>query len=203
MDRRYLPPPPSLSINNPSPNDYRSNSNTRGGDPLDLDYEISFVQFCNHIRRTNPAAANDGDLKERYNAYRFQLQGKLARRTFEQHSQASWMKERYHPLDSRKWDAERDARKRLLFSRWTEEIISGKWDDVCLDEKEEVTQVVEDDSNEMFPSTAMGAVEGEEDGTGMEVEGQSCTLTIKSITPSIPREKILEVVFLTFTLKKS
>lgn len=93
---------------------------------------------------------------------------KQTKQFFEQFNGNFWFREKYHPLERIRWLEEIKERKQKGMLMWKSEMDSGIWDTVCLDE--DSTTSKDPDSKE------------------------SRALTLKSVSPSIAREKIHEVL---------
>ncbi|RKP05178.1 hypothetical protein THASP1DRAFT_20109 [Thamnocephalis sphaerospora] len=142
-------------------------------DPYKLDYLVSFRQFAEYVNnRTRGRRYDDRELSEQYAAYKRDYTKRQCKKFFDAHHEMAWFREKYHPMERQRWIEEVHALKRENYEQFKLDAAAGKYDDICLDEG--VTDV----------KTLANINADEESDT---------VLFVKSITPAIGREKVIEM----------
>lgn len=156
---------------------YKSNPTV---DPSQLDYLITFKQYCDYIRSTNPRTHFDDDeYTKKYNVYKEKFNAKQLATFFEQQKDKEWFQEKYHPSLSKKRKDELKQLKQRYYSQYLIDLENGKYDDVRFDEPE--------GGFKQQDTPMSGTAEGEAS------EEWEPRLIIKTVPPTIPRNKIVEV----------
>ncbi|KAL2023208.1 hypothetical protein VTK56DRAFT_3331 [Thermocarpiscus australiensis] len=214
---RYVPgqdPSPPQPLTNPIP------------DPLKLPYQVGFSYFGEWWRanerikeekerlRTGrrreperargPREAQEEREKEKakiqaaYDAYKEELQAKMAQTFVKQHKEEQWFKERYVPEVRDVFRQKLNEMRRGAYARWEQDLASGLFDDFSLEgipksESNGAGGVVEKEEGE---ATAANEVLGVGDlvpANNAEIRDDSLfqpTLLIKTIAPSVSRQNL-------------
>ncbi|CAO3665810.1 unnamed protein product [Umbelopsis ramanniana] len=149
-------------------------------DPSQLDYLITFKQYCDYIRSTNPRTHFDDDeYTKKYTVYKEKFNAKQLATFFEQQKDKEWFQEKYHPSLSKKRKDELKQLKQRYYSQYLIDLENGKYDDVRFDEPE--------GGFKQQDTPMSGTAEGEAS------EEWEPRLIIKTVPPTIPRNKIVEM----------
>jgi hypothetical protein len=149
-------------------------------DPSQLDYLITFKQYCDYLRSTHPRTHFDDDeYTKKYTVYKEKFNAKQLATFFEQQKDKEWFQEKYHPTLAKNRKEELKQLKQRCYNQYMIDLENGKYDDVRFDEpeggfKQQDTQMagsVEEDASEEWEPR----------------------LIIKTVPPTIPRNKIVEV----------
>ncbi|KAI8983500.1 hypothetical protein BDB01DRAFT_791017 [Pilobolus umbonatus] len=178
------------------------NSNWNGSvgrftiDPLQLDYLVSFKQFYEYTKRTASRRIDDDDMQKRYANYKEKFAARQLAQFFIANKDKEWFQEKYHPtLSIPRYEDIKLRRKRYL-RQFLDELQKGEYDAVQYDQSSQTsvgapnTLITEDPSDEPdVGDLSNEAVLNDNDGN-IEYEPQ---LVIKTVPPTISREKILEM----------
>ncbi|KAI9499201.1 hypothetical protein BDB00DRAFT_866685 [Zychaea mexicana] len=175
-----------------------------------LDYVVPFKLFCEHLRTVHSRSHFDDDeLQKRYQQYREKVLGRQLSAFFNNNKEKQWFQEKYHPKIAK--DRIEDTKKRRLQSlqQFTKDLEDGKYDDVNYDELSKTVAAAgtsadqEPGNNEdIIAATGPGTTTKEEETTenaGQEEDADMSTkeyedhLVIKTVPPTIAREKIIEM----------
>lgn len=149
-------------------------------DPSQLDYLISFKQYCDYLRSTHPRSHFDDDeYTKKYTVYKEKFNAKQLASFFEQQKDKEWFQEKYHPTLSLKRTEELKHLKKRYYDQYLQDLEKGKYDDIRFDEPEGGFK----QQDTLMSNTT------EEDGA----EEWEPRLIIKTVPPTIPRNKIVEV----------
>lgn len=207
-------PAPAQALTNPIP------------DPLKLPYQVGFSYFGEWWRtnekikeekerlRTGrrreperirgPREAQEEREKEKakiqaaYDAYKEDLQAKMAQSFVKQHKEEQWFRERYVPEVRDALRQQLNELRRGAYGRWEQDLTSGVFDDFSLEgipksESNGAGGVVEKEEGE---ATAANEVLGVGDlvpANSVEIRDESLfqpTLLIKTIAPSVSRHNL-------------
>ncbi|RCH81258.1 hypothetical protein CU098_006009, partial [Rhizopus stolonifer] len=152
-------------------------------DPAQLDYLVSFKQFSEYTKRTSNRRIDDEDMQKRFAHYKEKFAARQLAQFFTANKDKEWFQEKYHPTISRPRQENVKERRRRYLNEFLQELESGQYDDVCFDKDSSPT--TQEEENE--PAEP---VETTEDDTNAEFESR---LVIKTVPPTIAREKILEM----------
>ncbi|CEI97683.1 hypothetical protein RMCBS344292_11813 [Rhizopus microsporus] len=142
-------------------------------DPNQLDYLVPYKQFYEYTKRTSNRRIDDEDVQKRYSHYKEKFAARQLSQFFSANKDKQWFLEKYHPTHSRARYEEMIQRRKKYMQEFLAALEQGEFDDVCFDKKPE-------------SSTA-----GEQ--TTEEEEEYESRLVIKTVPPTIAREKILEM----------
>lgn len=146
-------------------------------DPSQLDYLISFKQYCDYLRNAHPRSHFDDDeYTKKYTAYKEKFNAKQLEGFFELQKEKEWFQEKYHPTFSADRKQEIKQLKRRYFDQYLKDLEAGKYDDVRFDE----------------PEGGFAQQEASPSNVGNSDEWEP-RLIIKTVPPTIPRNKIVEV----------
>ncbi|KAI8053415.1 hypothetical protein BDF22DRAFT_474611 [Syncephalis plumigaleata] len=142
-------------------------------DPYKLDYMVSFRQFADYVNnRTRGRRYDDRDLSEQYAAYKRDCTKRQCKKFYEAHKEMAWFREKYHPMERRRWLDEVRTIKIENYKQFKEDAEAGNLDNISLDEGGPIEASVMD----------------------IDAEAESDTiLFVKSITPAIGRDKVVEM----------
>lgn len=151
-------------------------------DPSQLDYLISFKHYCDYLRNAHPRSHFDDDeYTKKYTLYKEKFNGKQLVTFFEQQKDKEWFQEKYHPAMSLKRKERLKQLKQRYYDQYLVDLENGKYDDVRFDEPEGGFK----QQDTIMSSTAEGEAE----------EEWEPRLIIKTVPPTIPRNKIVEVKY--------
>ncbi|KAG0762589.1 hypothetical protein G6F62_002640 [Rhizopus arrhizus] len=143
-------------------------------DPNQLDYLVPYKQFSEYHRRTAGRRIDDEDIQKRYAHYKEKFASRQLSQFFSANKDKQWFLEKYHPVQSRARYEDMIQRRKRYLKDFLMSLENGELDDIRLDKTTE--DVVE-------------AKKEEED----ENEEYEPRLVIKTVPPTIAREKILEM----------
>ncbi|CAO3630533.1 unnamed protein product [Mucor hiemalis] len=155
-------------------------------DPNQLDYLVPFKQFFDYTKRTSNRRIDDEDMQKRYAHYKEKFASRQLAQFFVANKEKEWFQEKYHPkLSLPRYNDIKVRRKRYL-SNFLEELEKGVFDEIRYDKEGQAT-TTNDSKNEDETETteAMNA-----DDSNAEYETR---LVIKTVPPTIAREKIIEM----------
>ncbi|KAJ3402696.1 hypothetical protein HDV05_008306, partial [Chytridiales sp. JEL 0842] len=190
----------------PSPQSHSHSHSHRSKplDPLKLDYLLPFRQYAEYIRSTNRSSTlEDQDMRKMYGTYREDYYAKLLAKFFDEHKGLEWMREKYHPVESKEWKDAIKGRKAEAYLKYLEDLEKGVLDGVGFDEKGSDAKTAPVDAADAAVAEdekeSQGAEEGGKSGSTATLnEGagkQSTTaLFIKNLTGSVKRQQILDLV---------
>ncbi|KAI8327951.1 hypothetical protein BD560DRAFT_417555 [Blakeslea trispora] len=190
----YVPGPrpnlgayPMIDMMNPQ----MVNQNWNGGvgrfplvDPVQLDYLVPFKQFSEYIKRTSGRRVDDEDMQKRFAHYKEKFAARQLAQFFNANKDKEWFQEKYHPTISRPRQEDVKERRRRYLNEFLQELENGQYDEVCFDKDDSPTTQEEEEQ----PSEAIES--NFEDDENAEFESK---LVIKTVPPTIAREKILEM----------
>lgn len=150
-----------------------------------LDYIVSFKQFCEHLRSVHSRSHFDDDeLQKRYQHYKEKVQARQLANFFNSNKDKQWFLEKYHPTASRDRIEDMKRRRRDNQTQFLADLEKGHYDDINYDApaKSSTNDTEEDDVADKQDSTAAA--------DDQEYENQ---LVIKTVPPTIARQRIIEV----------
>lgn len=153
-----------------------------------LDYVVSFKQFTEYLRHTHPRSHFDDDeIQKRYGRYKEKVTTKQLAAFFEANKDKQWFQEKYHPSFSQERSADVKRRRRLLLESFLKDLKDGKYDDVLYDaSSHKQDEDIKEATEEPQEATA--------DSTDAPAEELVNHLVIKTVPPTIARQKIIEVM---------
>ncbi|CAG8555537.1 8571_t:CDS:2, partial [Ambispora leptoticha] len=157
-------------------------------DPAELDFLVTYKYYADYVLSQNPKMhPEDEELHKLYTKYKEEFGLRQLRTFFEAHRNEEWFLEKYHPTHIAKRATEINALKKQLYDKFITELKAGKFDAICNENEEPETTIKED-----------AVVKTEETVTEVksEVDDDGNRLFIKSVPPTIKREKIIENLFM-------
>jgi hypothetical protein len=152
-------------------------------DPAQLDYLVPFKQFYEYTKRTATRRIDDDEMQKRFGHYKEKFAARQLAQFFVANKEKEWFQEKYHPTLSRPRYEDIKTRRRRYLSEFLVELEKGDYDAVCYDKDGSAATP----SNEQDdPDAAIDSIE--DDNTEYESR-----LVIKTVPPTIAREKIMEV----------
>ncbi|KAI8642566.1 hypothetical protein BD408DRAFT_416434 [Parasitella parasitica] len=154
-------------------------------DPAQLDYLVPFKHFFEYTRRTATRRIDDEDMQKRFAQYKEKFAVRLLAQFFTANKDKEWFQDKYHPTVSIPRQDDIKARRRRYLKDFLEELERGDFDAVNYDkdgpttaqnDEDELTEAISSDSNE--------------DDANIEYDTK---LVIKTVPPTIAREKIMEM----------
>ncbi|KAF3938525.1 hypothetical protein ABW19_dt0207236 [Dactylella cylindrospora] len=134
-------------------------------DPHGFDYVVPFSYFSDWWSGS-PAGApskskygTDMTMKEKYEAYKDGLNGRVAKLFVKSHKDEEWFRERYIEGEGDEWRAKTLEWRKGQWKIWADELKSGRWDNWLADAKEGVKINITAQPNGKEPS------EGKEEST--------------------------------------
>lgn len=161
-------------------------------DPNQLDYLVPFKQFYDYTRRTATRRIDDDDMQKRYAHYKEKFAARQLAQFFVANKDKEWFQEKYHPkLSQPRYEDIKLRRKRYL-KTFLDELEKGDYDEIRFDKDGQANPAAADGNNDddSGPEIITEAPKPDENNNNEEYETR---LVIKTVPPTIPREKILEV----------
>ncbi|KAI7863340.1 hypothetical protein BDF14DRAFT_1734290 [Spinellus fusiger] len=147
-------------------------------DPQQLNFLMPYKQFSDNLRNTHARSYfTEEELHSRYLSYKQTYATRQLTEFFKSNKDKIWFLEKYHPVHSLAHEQDTKKRRRHDYDVFMAGLERGEYDDVNYDghpDQQEDRQKMEE-----------GEGEGEE-----EYENK---LVIKTVPPTIPREKIIEM----------
>lgn len=162
-----------------------------------MDYLVPFKQFNDFTRRTSTRRIDDEDMQARYAAYKEKFSSRQLAQFFVANKDKEWFQEKYHPKKSQpRYEDIKDRRRRYL-KTFVEDLEKGVYDDINFDKKEDGAAAANADAaaeneNKEEKKEGEAVTATAENGDDADAEYESC-LVIKTVPPTIAREKIMEV----------
>ncbi|KAG9298191.1 hypothetical protein G9A89_002679 [Geosiphon pyriformis] len=145
-------------------------------DPTELDFLVTFKYFVDYIITQNKVHPDDDELHKLYTKYKEEFGLRQLRTFFEAHRNEEWFLEKYHPVHMSKRGEETNLLKKQLHAKFISDLKAGKFDNICHEESDNKEETKAD---------------GPE--TKSEIEDEGNRLFIKSVPPTIQREKIVNM----------
>lgn len=146
---------------------------------------MPFKHFFEFTRRTSTRRIDDEDMQKRFAHYKEKFAVRLLAQFFAANKDKEWFQDKYHPTISIPRLDDIKIRRRRYLKEFLEELERGNYDKVNYDKDGPITTQNDDDE----PAEAVGT-ESNEDDANAEYETR---LVIKTVPPTIAREKIMEV----------
>lgn len=146
---------------------------------------MPFKHFFEFTRRTSTRRIDDEDMQKRFAHYKEKFAVRLLAQFFAANKDKEWFQDKYHPTISIPRLDDIKIRRRRYLKEFLEELEHGNYDKVNYDKDGPITTQNDDDE----PAEAVGT-ESNEDDANAEYETR---LVIKTVPPTIAREKIMEV----------
>ncbi|ORZ08708.1 arsenite-resistance protein 2-domain-containing protein [Absidia repens] len=156
-------------------------------DPHQLDYVVSFKQYCDYLRQTHPKLTDD-EFQTRYDDYKEMISVKQLPQFFANNKEKQWFLEKYHPhLSKARVD---DTKQRRLHNLTTfmQALQHGDYDRVYYDSKD--TDIT---SNNDGTAEEINTDNSNIDDTLSNKEAFDNHLVIKTVPPTISRQKIIDM----------
>ncbi|OAD05251.1 C2H2-type zinc finger transcription factor [Mucor lusitanicus CBS 277.49] len=156
-------------------------------DPAQLDYLVPFKHFFEFTRRTSARRIDDEDMQKRFAQYKEKFAVRLLAQFFAANKDKEWFQDKYHPTISVPRLEDIKVRRRRYLKEFLEELERGDYDRVNYDKDGPTTTQNDDDE----PAEAAASAEfNDDDAANAEYETR---LVIKTVPPTIAREKIMEM----------
>ncbi|KAI8684076.1 C2H2-type domain-containing protein [Fusarium keratoplasticum] len=224
-DRRRITSPPA-NIDRYVPGQEASSSGNVTvnplADPVKLPYQVGFSYFgewwrmnekikeekerIRTGRRREPERARGPEDREKekakiqaaYDAYKEELQAKMARAFVSEHKREQWFKERYVPEIRDDFRAKLNEHRRGAYSQWEQDLESGTFDDFSLEglpksESNGSGGVVEKEEGEATATNEILGVGDLVPANGADIRDENQfqpTLLIKTIAPHVSRQNL-------------
>jgi hypothetical protein len=148
-----------------------------------VDFLVPFKQFYEYTRRTSNRRVEDEEMQKRYAHYKEKFAARQLAQFFAANKEKEWFQEKYHPTHSVARADDIKQRRRRHLERFLADLENGKYDQVKFDKDAQTTGTDEPEE----PEEPMGEPMDEDN---VEYETR---LVIKTVPPTIAREKIIEV----------
>ncbi|KAG0194485.1 hypothetical protein DFQ28_010569 [Apophysomyces sp. BC1034] len=161
-------------------------------DPNQFDFLMPYKQFCEYLRQTHSRSQFDeSELQSRYGKYKAKYAARQLSLFFSSNKDKQWFQEKYHPTIALPRIQEMKQRRRQYLKDFLTALDEGKFDDIQYDEQNSVDQTSSSDHKED------GEVEKESESY-TEIQGDGTVeyeqhLIIKTVPPTIPRQRIIEM----------
>lgn len=143
-------------------------------------------QFSDYTKRTAGRRIDEEEIQKRYALYKEKFLSRQLAQFFDANKEKEWFQEKYHPIISRPRQDDVKERRRRYLNEFLEALQKGDYDQVRYDKNAQSTTTIGEDEDEPENTTTEAS---EEDGNA-EYESY---LVIKTVPPTIAREKIIEV----------
>ncbi|RHZ57035.1 hypothetical protein Glove_395g48 [Diversispora epigaea] len=153
-------------------------------DPEQLDFLVTFKYFAEFLQSSQPKVRfTDDDLHKRYNDYKEVFAIKQLKSFFEVHKKEEWFLEKYHPKFMEPRVIATKELKKKNYQQFVADMKKGLFDNIVNDVVEE--SIVKDEIK-------IEVIKTEETTTAEknDVDEDANRLFIKSVSPSIARQKI-------------
>lgn len=139
--------------------------------------------------------AEKAKIQAAYDAYKEELQSKMARAFVAEHKKEQWFKERYVTEVRDELRSKLNEFRRGAYSQWEQDLESGTFDDYSLEglPKSENNGVVEKEEGEATPSNEILGVGDLVPANGADIRDENQvqpTLLIKTIAPHVTRQNL-------------
>lgn len=159
-----------------------------------LDYIIPFKQYCDYLRQTQQKAQlTDDEIQKQYDDYKEKITNKLLAKFFNNNKEKQWFLEKYHPQTSKVRLDNMKQRRLHNFTTFMQGLEQGQYDAVQydVDSNNEVASTVDktdvDDINGDNKSLTT------DNTSGSATEDYENHLVIKTVPPTISRQKIIDM----------
>ncbi|GAA5807692.1 hypothetical protein MFLAVUS_001066 [Mucor flavus] len=156
-------------------------------DPNQLDYLVPFKQFYDYTRRTATRRIDDDDMQKRYAHYKEKFAARQLAQFFVANKDKEWFQEKYHPKLSQPRYQDIKLRRRRYLNTFLQDLEKGEFDEIRFDKD---GQANDGNLEEDTTTTTVEPANPTESNSNDEYETR---LVIKTVPPTIPREKILEM----------
>ncbi|CAO3697202.1 unnamed protein product [Rhizopus stolonifer] len=143
-------------------------------DPNQLDYIVPYKQFNEYTRRNSSRRLDDEEVQKRYVHYKEKFAARQLSNFFSANKDKQWFLEKYHPAQSRARHEDMIERRKRYLKEFMVSLERGELDNIQLDK---VAEEELDVKQEVIK----------------EEEEYESRLIIKTVPPTIAREKILEM----------
>ncbi|KND02501.1 uncharacterized protein SPPG_02960 [Spizellomyces punctatus DAOM BR117] len=174
-------------------------------DPMKLDYLVSREAFADFARQEfrkkngRHATMSQEELERRYEIYKENFTNKQHQKFFSTEKNNEWFREKYHPVESRPLKEETNKRRHELLAKFQTELGEGKYDDVNYDQPAAASGG--DDAVDKQEDEDVKPIKAEEEQpeetlvpVGKKTSEPVYALFIKTVPPSMKRQKIVELV---------
>ncbi|KAI9278683.1 hypothetical protein BDA99DRAFT_13548 [Phascolomyces articulosus] len=172
-----------------------------------LDYVVNFKQFCDHLRSVHSRSQFDEDeLKKRYQQYKEKVIARQLSTFFNNNKDKQWFQEKYHPKIAKDRIDDMKRRRMEYLEEFKKNLENGKYDDVNYDAKSSTEQGSGNNNNEDTSAAVTAATDEKEkeddnpeentttgEDTDMSAKEYADHLIIKTVPPTIARQKIIEM----------
>lgn len=157
-------------------------------DPHKLDYSVTYTYFSDWYHsehKDKQGTIEKAEVQAAYDAYKDELNARLAKLFVTAHKNDEWFRERYMPGEKEKTKEKIVAYRREQWMKWKKQLDEGKFEDVDRESK----SVGADKEN-----GAVGGGDPAEDiNRGCDDGGLKPVLLIKTISPTVSRVQLEEV----------
>ncbi|KAK6533006.1 hypothetical protein TWF281_007172 [Arthrobotrys megalospora] len=178
-------------------------------DPHGFDYLVPYTYFSEWWSGTPASApskskyATDATMKEKYEAYKDGLNGRVAKLFVKSHKDEEWFRERYVEGEGDEWRAKTLEWRKGQWKIWADELKSGRWDNWLADAKEGVKvnitaqsngknesngskedESMEEPSEDVLPAVSSGTGALRDDSLDRPA------LLIKTVSPTVKRQNL-------------
>ncbi|KAK6505503.1 hypothetical protein TWF481_007400 [Arthrobotrys musiformis] len=178
-------------------------------DPHGFDYLVPYTYFNEWWSGTPASApskskyATDTTMKEKYEAYKDGLNGRVAKLFVKSHKDEEWFRERYVEGEGDEWRAKTLEWRKGQWKIWADELKSGRWDNWLADAKEGVKvnitaqpngkiepngikedELMDEPSEDVLPAVSSGTGALRDDSLDRPA------LLIKTVSPTVKRQNL-------------
>ncbi|KAI8884137.1 hypothetical protein K501DRAFT_248302 [Backusella circina FSU 941] len=180
---------PAMDVMNaPVMNNWSGNVGRFTVDPNQVDFLVPFKQFYEYTRRTSNRRVEDEEMQKRYAHYKEKFAARQLAQFFAANKDKEWFQEKYHPAHSAARADDIKQRRRRYLESFLVDLESGKYDHVKFDKDAQTTTGTNvDEPDEPEEPAAVGDAMDEDN---VEYETR---LVIKTVPPTIARDKIIEM----------
>ncbi|KAL9558617.1 hypothetical protein MBANPS3_000826 [Mucor bainieri] len=171
-------------------------------DPAQLDYMVPFKHFFEFTRRTSTRRIDDDDMQKRFAQYKEKFAARLLAQFFAANKDKEWFQDKYHPTISLPRLDDIKVRRRRYLKEFLDELERGDYDKVNYDKDGSTTTTTQQNSNnnsnsnndddEPADAATTTATDANNNNNDDDAEYET-RLVIKTVPPTIAREKIMEM----------
>ncbi|SAM08421.1 hypothetical protein [Absidia glauca] len=167
-------------------------------DPYKLDYIVSFKQYCDYLRQTQSNDESlDDEFQKRYDDYKEKMTIKQLAQFFANNKEKQWFLEKYHPHISHIRVDDMKHQRSLNFTVFIQALQRGQYDNVQNDMYDSKYTGNSNNPNEVptidNPLSSESSSPSSSSSSPPSNDEYDSHLVIKTVPPTIPRQKIIDM----------
>lgn len=167
-------------------------------DPYKLDYIVSFKQYCDYLRQSHSNDESlDDKFQKRYDDYKEKMTIKQLAQFFANNKEKQWFLEKYHPHVSQIRVDDMKHQRSLNFTAFVQALQRGQYDNVQNDMHDSKYTDNSNDPDELptidNPLSSESSSPSSSSSSAPSNDEYDSHLVIKTVPPTIPRQKIIDM----------